>query len=97
MTSPARPFGIFFALLFGLAALVVAGPTPDASAATKSCSASAPVAQRPTLLKGDRGTCVLVLQNLLVSRGCTAPRRTARSTMSPMSRCGGSSMTRSTL
>ena len=42
---------------------------PPASAATQSCSSSTPVADRPTLRYGDTGSCVKVLQNILLNKG----------------------------
>ena len=55
-------------LLAVSAALAVAVPAP-ASAAVRSCSGSTPVASRPTLRYGDTGSCVKVLQNLLLAKG----------------------------
>lgn len=53
-----------------LAALaLVAQPPPQAVAAVRSCSSSTPVASRPTLRYGDTGSCVKVLQNILLSKG----------------------------
>lgn len=48
---------------------MMAGPASTASAATQTCSSSTPIASRPLLRKGDTGSCVRVLQNLLVSKG----------------------------
>ena len=42
---------------------------PPASAATLSCSSSTPVENRPILHPGDTGSCVKVLQNLLLNKG----------------------------
>ena len=42
---------------------------PSATAATQSCSSSTPVASRPTLRYGDTGSCVKVLQNILLNKG----------------------------
>lgn len=42
---------------------------PQASAVTQTCSSSTPVASRPTLRYGDTGTCVKVLQNILLNKG----------------------------
>jgi peptidoglycan hydrolase-like protein with peptidoglycan-binding domain len=53
-----------------LAALaLVAQPPPQAVAAVRSCSSSTPVASRPTLRYGDTGSCVKVLQNILLNKG----------------------------
>ena len=48
--------------------LVVTSPAA-AGAATRSCSSSTPVASRPTVRRGDTGSCVKVLQNLLLAKG----------------------------
>lgn len=42
---------------------------PQASATVVSCTASTPTASRPTLKKGDSGSCVSILQSSLVARG----------------------------
>lgn len=39
------------------------------AAAVKSCSSSTPVTSRPTLQKGDSGSCVTTLQSALIARG----------------------------
>ena len=49
-------------------ALAVVG-APSATAATQSCSSSTPVTSRPTLRYGDTGSCVKVLQNILLNKG----------------------------
>ena len=70
MPTPARPLRILVAFLLGLAAFLVAGPiTPVATAATQVCSSSTTPEQRPLLRKGDTGSCVKVLQDLLVLQG----------------------------
>ena len=56
------------ALLLALAFMMV-GPAPEAAAATRTCSSSTAVANRPTLRKGDTGSCVKVLQNQLIAKG----------------------------
>lgn len=58
------------AVLVALVMLVASSllGSPSAAAAV-SCSASTPLANRPLLRNGDTGSCVRVLQRLLVSRG----------------------------
>ena len=63
-----RRTGFLAAILLALGLLVVA-PAPEAAAAVQSCSSSTPVASRPTLRYGDTGSCVKVLQNLLLAKG----------------------------
>ena len=50
---------------------IVAGTVASASAAatTKDCSVSTAISQRPTLRRGDTGTCVTVAQGLLTNVG----------------------------
>ena len=48
---------------------LVAPPPPSAAAAVRSCSSSTPVASRPALHYGDTGSCVKVLQNILLRKG----------------------------
>lgn len=50
-------------------ALAPPGVAPSAAAAVQSCSSTTPVADRPTLRRGDTGSCVRVLQRLLVAKG----------------------------
>lgn len=49
--------------------LVAAGPAPQAAAAVRICSSSTPIANRPLLRRGDTGSCVVVLQRLLIAKG----------------------------
>jgi peptidoglycan hydrolase-like protein with peptidoglycan-binding domain len=49
--------------------LLLATPAPESLAATRSCSTTTPVASRPTLRYGDTGSCVKVLQNILLKKG----------------------------
>lgn len=51
-----------------LVPLVMTSPA-TAEAAVRSCSSSTPVASRPLLRQGDTGSCVKVLQNLLLAKG----------------------------
>lgn len=62
---------ILVASVLTAGALMSVGPAPEASAAVQSCSSSTPIASRPLLRKGDTGSCVKVLQNLLVAKGYT--------------------------
>jgi Putative peptidoglycan binding domain/Polysaccharide deacetylase len=48
---------------------LVAQPPPGAVAAVRSCSSSTAVASRPTLRYGDSGSCVKVLQHILLTKG----------------------------
>ena len=59
----------FLAVLLLALGLLVTAPAPQASAAVQSCSSSTPVSSRPTLRYGDSGSCVKVLQNLLLAKG----------------------------
>lgn len=58
--------GILSGLLLALPLTVVAAI--PAAAATKSCTDATPAAQRPDLRSGDSGSCVVVLQRLLVRK-----------------------------
>ncbi|HET6968311.1 MAG TPA: peptidoglycan-binding protein [Ornithinibacter sp.] len=58
---------VLAALLLTTLALVTA--PPGAVAAVRSCSTSTPVASRPALRYGDTGSCVTVLQNILLRKG----------------------------
>jgi peptidoglycan hydrolase-like protein with peptidoglycan-binding domain len=49
--------------------LLLAAPAPDAVGATRTCSSTTAVANRPTLRYGDTGSCVKVLQNILLGKG----------------------------
>lgn len=49
--------------------LLVVGPAPAASGLVKTCSAATPAASRPLLRKGDTGSCVKLLQSLLIAKG----------------------------
>jgi peptidoglycan hydrolase-like protein with peptidoglycan-binding domain len=49
--------------------LLLAAPAPQAIGATRTCSTSTSVANRPTLRYGDTGSCVKVLQNILLAKG----------------------------
>ncbi|GGB77291.1 hypothetical protein N798_10415 [Knoellia flava TL1] len=57
------------AVLSGVPALGPPGLAPGARAAVQSCSSSTPIADRPTLRRGDTGSCVRVLQQLLLAKG----------------------------
>ena len=70
-----------FAALLG-AAMVLVVP-PPASAAVWTCSSSTPVASRPTLRYGDTGSCVKVLQNLLLAKGFAIGGSTADGRFGP--------------
>jgi peptidoglycan hydrolase-like protein with peptidoglycan-binding domain len=62
------------ALVVGLVlAPVVAPPglVPTARAAVRTCTSTTPIAYRPTLRIGDTGSCVRVLQRLLIAKGYT--------------------------
>ena len=48
--------------------MLLASPAPGAVGASRSCSATTPVADRPTLRYGDTGSCVKVLQNILLQK-----------------------------
>lgn len=50
-------------------ALSVLTWAPGANAATRSCSSSTPVSQRPLLKSGDRGSCVKLAQRQLQAHG----------------------------
>lgn len=69
MSVHVRSLRILVALVLISGAFMMAGPASSASAATRTCSSSTPIASRPLLRKGDTGSCVRVLQNLLVSKG----------------------------
>jgi peptidoglycan hydrolase-like protein with peptidoglycan-binding domain len=49
--------------------MLLAAPAPEALAATRTCSTTTSVANRPTLRYGDTGSCVKVLQNILLAKG----------------------------
>lgn len=49
--------------------LVIAAPAPASEAATRSCSSSTSTTSRPTLRYGDTGSCVKVLQTILLAKG----------------------------
>ena len=49
--------------------MLLASPAPEAVGATRTCSTTTPVASRPTLRYGDTGSCVKVLQNILLAKG----------------------------
>jgi peptidoglycan hydrolase-like protein with peptidoglycan-binding domain len=70
MNPVRRPWILRLALavVIFVPALAVIG-APSAAAATQSCSSSTPVASRPTLRYGDTGSCVKVLQNILLTKG----------------------------
>ncbi len=57
--------------------LLVTSPAPASEAATRSCSSSTSVASRPTLRYGDTGSCVTVLQKLLLAKGYSIGASTA--------------------
>jgi peptidoglycan hydrolase-like protein with peptidoglycan-binding domain len=50
-------------------ALAPPGIAPSAEAVVQSCSSTTPVSARPTLRRGDTGSCVRVLQRLLIAKG----------------------------
>jgi peptidoglycan/xylan/chitin deacetylase (PgdA/CDA1 family) len=54
-----------------------------AQAATQTCSSSTPVANRPTLLYGDTGSCVTVAQSLLLKKGYSLGGYTANGIFGP--------------
>lgn len=54
---------------FGLLIPIVMTSPATAEAAVRSCSSSTSVANRPMLRQGDTGSCVKVLQNLLLAKG----------------------------
>ncbi len=49
--------------------LLLVAPAPGALGATRTCSTTTAVANRPTLRYGDTGSCVKVLQNILLAKG----------------------------
>lgn len=49
--------------------LLLTTPAPEALAATRTCSSTTAVADRPTLRYQDTGSCVKVLQNILLNKG----------------------------
>lgn len=62
-TMPGKRLSILISIvMLVIASIMTASP---AQAATRSCSSSTPVAQRPTLYRGDSGTCVAEAQRLL--------------------------------
>lgn len=63
------PLRVLLALVVVLPGLLLTGPVQSADAATASCSAATPIASRPVLRKGDKGSCVRLLQDLLAARG----------------------------
>jgi peptidoglycan hydrolase-like protein with peptidoglycan-binding domain len=77
-----RRTGFLAATLLALG-LLVAAPAPEAAAAVQSCSSSTPVASRPTLRYGDTGSCVKVLQNLLLAKGFTIGTSTPDGSFGP--------------
>jgi len=62
-----RPLVLMAAAVLALGALPALGS--PAQAAVRSCSTSTPVASRPTLRYADTGSCVVVAQKALVSKG----------------------------
>lgn len=62
------------ALVAGALLLVAPSAAP---AATRTCSSSTPVASRPVLRIGDSGSCVSVLQRLLIAKGYSIGASTA--------------------
>ena len=69
MHRAVRRLAALVVLVLVTAGLVVAGPAPQAFAAVKTCSSSTPVASRPLVRRGDTGSCVVVLQRLLIAKG----------------------------
>lgn len=57
------------ALVVGLLAAPGSTPSARAAAAQVECTAVTPLADRPTLVAGDEGSCVRTLKNLLLSKG----------------------------
>jgi peptidoglycan hydrolase-like protein with peptidoglycan-binding domain len=55
--------------LLALLIPMVMGAPPTAAAASYSCTSSTPVSARPSLRYGDTGSCVIVLQKLLLAKG----------------------------
>ena len=49
--------------------LLLVSPAPEAVGAVRTCSTATPVASRPSLRYGDTGSCVKVLQNILLTKG----------------------------
>ncbi len=68
------------ASLLAGALLLVLLPAAPSVAATRSCSSSTPVASRPTLRYGDTGSCVKVLQRILLAKGYSIGSSTATGT-----------------
>lgn len=60
--------------------LVLVAPAPASEAATRSCSSSTSVTSRPTLRSGDTGSCVKVLQQILLAKGYSIGSSTATGT-----------------
>ncbi|MBU9944773.1 MAG: peptidoglycan-binding protein [Dermatophilaceae bacterium] len=71
MNTTRRHVSLRFFVAAALAAplLLLAAPAPDAVGATRTCSSTTAVANRPTLRYGDTGSCVKVLQNILLGKG----------------------------
>ena len=65
----ARLFGTALALILLTIGLIVTGPAPQAVAAVQTCSSATSVGSRPTLRRGDTGSCVVTLQRLLIAQG----------------------------
>lgn len=74
--------GVLASILVLAATLTVLTPAIPAEAAVRSCSSSTPVASRPTLRPGDTGSCVRVLQNLLLAKGYDIGSASATGTFS---------------
>lgn len=68
-------------VLLAVAGVMVTGTT--AEAAVRTCSASTPIAARPTLRQGDTGSCVKVAQQALVAKGYSVGTAGANGTFGP--------------
>lgn len=69
MSMMARVLRILLVPALVAGSLLVVGPVPAASGLVRSCSSTTPVAGRPLLRKGDTGSCVKLLQSLLIAKG----------------------------
>lgn len=79
MVSPARTHSRLLSMVIAVVTLATAlvlapavapsGLAPGAEAAVRSCSTTTPATSRPTLRRGDTGSCVGVLQRLLIAKG----------------------------
>lgn len=69
ITRRTHPWRLLAALVIAAPLLLLTAPAQEALAATRSCSSTTPVASRPELRYGDTGSCVKVLQNILLNKG----------------------------